>query len=654
MKRFLCAVLIASPIFVTVFGLAQHAYSQAEWPDVPEITEEAPPPDTPVPLSTPSGWPGTGQPQPFTPAPASSAAGSAPDSNATAAQRTGSSDDTPERRATWTGPSVVPPLPERLNGQTTASSDDVDANEAEAVARAAPAAEAPEPAATASTQQSAGDAETDGSTADTDATSAMPAGAGASQDVVSSEAAADTSDAAGPQPSPTAAPAAQGQTDPAPKAENAAQPSGGSAAASRQSGAALEASTVPGAGRSQDATAAKVETSETAPAGQAEAARTAPASGDDSAPIQNVAVSTVEPAKPSAQPAKTDDGLDKIIGQMLLVAFDGINEKEEGPRRTRAQIESCRIGGVLFTSSNVQNVRQLTDLAHSFKNTASALPPFVAVTHEGGAGQPLSAEKGFSAYPSAGALGSANDPLNAFTVYQRMAEKLAEYGFNVNLGPRIDIQPTTDTGASPDESHSYGSTPKHVVAFAKAFRLAHQQNGILTVLKHFPLSAREPGRSDDVSAGSAEKPDPLQAFREMIASENADLIMTGHVADPHLSDEPDLPVSHSVTEQLRDNLKFEGVVLSGDLASPELAKEFPLKDRVLRAINAGADVLLFAGNADDADMPGEIAEIIREAVARGKLERARLEASYERITRLKQSPGLAAQAVAATKGNSAN
>jgi beta-N-acetylhexosaminidase len=582
---------------------------------------------------------------------------------------------------------VIPPLPERLDGKTTASSDGGNASEAEAIARTTPpAAEAPEPAITASTHQSAGDAGADASTADTDATSAITADAAAPQDAVSSEAAANTTDAAGPQSSSTAETVAQGQTDPAQPAESAAEagqaqdatadaatlkaadeaavteemqpeivPATASVADAPE--AALPGKTVAATDTESDrlttppaATAADVET-ETAPADQAEAAQTAPASGDDTADAPKIAPgTTTEPAKPSAQSAKkTDDGLDKIIGQMILVAFDGIDAKQDGPRRAKAQIESGRIGGVLFTSRNVQSVRQLTDLAHSFKNAASGHPPFVAVTHEGGAGQPLSAEKGFSAYPSAGALGSANDPLNAFTVYQRMAEKLSAFGFNVNLGPTIDIQPTTDTGASPDESRSYGSTSKHVVAFAKAFRLAHQQNGILTVLKHFPSSAHEPG--------SAERPDPLETFRQMIASENADLIMTGHLADPRFSDEPKFPASLSikaVTDRLRGDLKFEGVVLSGDHASPDLTEKFPLKDRVLRAISAGTDVLLFAGDTPDADMPGKIAEIIRDAVAGGELERGRLEASYARITRLKQSLGDAAQAVAASEGNRAN
>jgi beta-N-acetylhexosaminidase len=143
----------------------------------------------------------------------------------------------------------------------------------------------------------------------------------------------------------------------------------------------------------------------------------------------------------------------------------------------------------------------------------------------------------------------------------------------------------------------------------------------------------------------------------MIASENADLIMTGHLADPRFSDEPKFPASlaiKAVTDRLRGDLKYEGVVLSGDLASPDLTEKFPLKDRVLRAISAGSDALLFAGDTPDADMPGKIAEIIRDAVAGGELERGRLEASYARITKLKQSLGDAAQAVAASEGNRAN
>ena len=356
----------------------------------------------------------------------------------------------------------------------------------------------------------------------------------------------------------------------------------------------------------------------------------------------------------TAPPAEADVRLGTMIGQLIMVGFEGVSPDEAGSKAMAEQIKSGRIGGLLFTGRNIQSPGQIRSLTGVFRNINTPTAPLLAVTQEGGAVYTLSPQKGFQPYPPASELGAGNDPLKAYAIYQRMATELAYYGFNMNLGPVLDVYHGDPKNISDAGGRSYGSQPKHVAAFAKAFRLAHAESGVLTVLKYFPFDAVDPAAADASDpALPLWEPADTEAYRQMSGNGNADVIMAGHFVHPDISAEPGLPASLSpkaIQKLLRENIGYQGVVVSDDLDAPEVAGRFPLEDRVVRAIGAGVDILMFGDRAPAAlELPDRISSIIKSAVATGTLTRERLEKSYARISALKQRLTGAGKALAAAK-----
>jgi beta-N-acetylhexosaminidase len=338
--------------------------------------------------------------------------------------------------------------------------------------------------------------------------------------------------------------------------------------------------------------------------------------------------------------ADEDDGLTKIIGQMLIVGFQGTRPNESWPRQVVAQIESGKIGGVLIMDHNIQAPRKLAALTGAFRRAKAQLAPFIAIDQEGGPAPQLPPDKGFQRYASAAELGISNDPLNAYNIYQGMAVELAANGFNVNLGPVVDLAQAGENVAAAVNQDRYGSQPKHVAAFAKAFRLAHRNEGLLTVVKHFPGPMGAPTEANG-AAGPEPRWDPasLEPYRELVQGGNADIVMIGHAVHAEFSDAPGLPASLSekaIQTRLRGEIGFSGVIISDDLEAKAVAARFPLEESVVRALKAGNDMLLI-GNRDQPSpgLPDRVAAIIKRAVATGALTRERLQASYNRIVAAK-------------------
>lgn len=376
-----------------------------------------------------------------------------------------------------------------------------------------------------------------------------------------------------------------------------------------------------------------------------------PGRRDTSPPVLHPAAQMVVNLAQTIPAPPPDDGLGKLIGQMLIVGFQGAASDENWPRQISAQIESGKIGGVLVMSHNMLAPAQLTKLTTAFRRTKAQVAPFIAVDQGGGQAQHLPSEKGFQQYTSAADIGKSNDPLSAYNLYQRMAIELAVYGFNVNFGPVVDLEQLGGNGAAGVHERRYGSQPKHVAAFAKAFRLAHHGEGLLTVLRHFPGPA-------NLGAGAEAPWDAaaLEPYRQLIAGGNADMVMVGHLAHPEFSDEPGLPASLSrkaIQTKLRAEIGFKGVVISDDLEA--VAARFPLEESVVRAISAGNDLLLVSNqDRPSPDLPERFATIVRQAVTTGVLTRERLQASYDRIIAAKQSLSQAAREMASAKQTEAD
>ena len=402
---------------------------------------------------------------------------------------------------------------------------------------------------------------------------------------------------------------------------------------------------------------------------QAPASPATPPAAQTAIPGVEPAMPTLIPALPTRQtrlanlsestptvpqpPLRQTASLDKIIGQMLVVGFRGLTPDEAWPQKLAGQIKAGSIGGVLFMSHNVQSPQQIKTLTGFLQKAKSDIPALFAVDQEGGIVQRLSAEKGFQEYPTAGKMGQSNDPLTAYSVYKRLAAELSQNGFNLNLGPVVDLLRNTASPIIAGKERSFGAQPKHVAAFAKAFCMAHHDEGILTVLKHFPGHGSTPFDThlQPVDVGQTWKDDEIAPYRELIAAHTAQAVMMGHIANPVMSDEPGMPASLSakaIRQVLRGDLGFTGVVISDDLEMGAIHARYSIEDSVVKAIKAGNDIVILSNQATPTpDLPERVAAAIRKAVDTGELRREELQASYDRILSFKRNLPVA---VASTNG----
>jgi len=333
--------------------------------------------------------------------------------------------------------------------------------------------------------------------------------------------------------------------------------------------------------------------------------------------------------------------LERMVGQMLIVGFKGRKPGQPWPRLIVKQLKQGQIGGVVFLKRNIRSKRQVRRLTAAFAAANRLHPAFVAVDQEGGRVQRLSRRAGFRRYSSASVIARRFSPRGARRIYGLMADELADAGFNLNFGPVVDLALNRANRVVGRARRTYGRDPEKVTAYARAFVEAHRDRGVATSLKHFPGhgSSRRDSHHGRVDITNTWEPEELEPFASMIAGGHGDMVMVGHLVNAGFTPMDDAPMTLAdggISETLRGELAFGGVVITDDLNMGAIRRHYPLKQTVLKAIQAGNDILLFSNTARKAPaLPGQVLKIVREAVAAGSISRARLRASYDRIIALK-------------------
>lgn len=332
------------------------------------------------------------------------------------------------------------------------------------------------------------------------------------------------------------------------------------------------------------------------------------------------------------------------IGQMILVGFPGNAPGHTGFERVRAQLQAGKIGGVLYLGRNLKNRKTVHRMNTELVAAAPPhLPPLIAVDQEGGVVQRLKRHHGFPQTVSAKEMARRTNPSEAVAAYGILAEGLAGWGFTLNLGPVVDVDIYPRNPIIGRLERAYSRDPERVADYGAAFVEAHRQHGVLTTLKHFPghgSSRRDSHKGAvDVSRTWSEK--ELEPFRRLIADDRADLIMTAHVinrAQPIGSG--DVPVSLSnqaLSEVLRGDLGYSGVIISDDLQMDAIRRNFSLEEAVLRAVDAGTDILVFANDKrPDPDIPGKVEDILVRAAEKDDALAGKIDAAYGRVLALKR------------------
>jgi beta-N-acetylhexosaminidase len=233
-------------------------------------------------------------------------------------------------------------------------------------------------------------------------------------------------------------------------------------------------------------------------------------------------------------------------------------------------------------------------------------------------------------------------PKEAQQRYGEMAGGISDLGFNLNLGPVVDLDFGPRNPVIGRLRRSYGANPCAVVRFAGAFIAAHRAQGILTALKHWPghgSSLADPHVAVADVTGTWQDREQ-RPFAALIASGKADMIMTGHVHHRDWGEGDGRPASLSpsaVKVALRQKLGFDGVVMTDDIQMASALDGRSLAEAIVLALAAGNDIVLIANILDyQPDVARFGVRAIRQAVADGRLDLEALKRSYRRVVALKQ------------------
>ena len=343
--------------------------------------------------------------------------------------------------------------------------------------------------------------------------------------------------------------------------------------------------------------------------------------------------------------------LEDAVGQMLLIGFRGETLDDE----TTALLEEIAPGGVILFDydgpsggeqvRNIVSPDQLKALTASLQD-ASELPLLIAIDAEGGFVNRLKEAYGFEVQlPSHLTLG-AGTPSDTESLAGASARQLSDLGINWNLAPVVDVNVFPESPAIGYWERSFSDDPDAVADHAAAFAAAHHDQGVVSTLKHFPGHGSAVG---DTHLGVTDvtetfiREDELAPYRTLIDDGYNDVVMTAHVVNRNLdpSARPATLSRSIITDLLRGELGFAGVILSDDMQMGAILEQYSLETAAIEAIKAGVDVILIANqNTYDIDHVRRVKAAIIAAVERGEISRQRIDESVERILALKRRYGL--------------
>ncbi|MDR1451140.1 MAG: hypothetical protein LBI57_02220 [Helicobacteraceae bacterium] len=327
--------------------------------------------------------------------------------------------------------------------------------------------------------------------------------------------------------------------------------------------------------------------------------------------------------------------LKNMIGQMIVVGFEGINAADDRVKRVAAQIKNGSVGGVIIYARNVGDPVTFERLTRSLHYSISDNPPlWIMIDQEGGKVQRLNSQKGFSDYPSAKKIGKGT--LNAaFSVYRDLACELRGYGINFNLAPTVDLD--RGEGVIAADERAFSADARKTTGFATQFVNAHDSCGVLTAIKHFPGHGSASGdpHIESADATAAYAAEELTPFKALIDAKKARAVMVSHIIDRDVDNAP-ATLSKTHIDRLRA-LGFDGAVIGDDLQMGAIALNYDLNETIVKAINAGDNILLFSNMfAYDPEIPEKAQIIVKKAIASGEIDPQKIIDSYNRVIALKQ------------------
>lgn len=315
------------------------------------------------------------------------------------------------------------------------------------------------------------------------------------------------------------------------------------------------------------------------------------------------------------------------IGQMVMIGVYGTELNDD----IRYSLNEFHFGGVIFFDRNLVSVAQAKKFADDIEVAANQKVPMLFALDEEG-GRVARGKEFLQPAPSQEEIGYGNNPADATYWAEYNADLLKSIGVNINFAPVADVG-STDT-------RSFGTDAQTVANFVEASAQGYEAKNFLYTLKHFPgigkskIDPHKEVSSVDVDRATLDAED-LPPFVKIIREHDNSkfMVMVGHLKYDALDPTTSASLSPAVmTNLLRDELGFTGVVITDDLEMGAIKNNVDLGSLGVQMIRAGGDIALVCHNYESQQI---VYNSILNAVKRGDISEERINESVRRILKLK-------------------
>lgn len=327
--------------------------------------------------------------------------------------------------------------------------------------------------------------------------------------------------------------------------------------------------------------------------------------------------------------------LEEKVGQMMFYGVNGTNVDD----KVVNLFEDQHAGGIIlyghrnFWGSSLDNNVKYVNSIKKANRQNSDIPLFIGFDEEGGSMSQLPQE--LMRTPSKGELGNTNDSSLATGIGAGTAKKLKLLGINTDFGTVLDIN--TNKNNPIIGVRSYGSTKEKVTEFGINELKAIQNEGVIPTVKHFPGHGDTevdshlglPSLNHDLNRLKSTELVPFQTA----INNGVDMVMTAHIMLPQIDKEYPATMSKKIlTDLLRDEMGYKGVIITDDLEMQAISKNWDLGEAAIKSVEAGADILLVCHTIENQQ---KVYNAVVQGVNDGKIDENRIDESVRRILRLK-------------------
>ena len=344
---------------------------------------------------------------------------------------------------------------------------------------------------------------------------------------------------------------------------------------------------------------------------------------------ESVAQSELSPEEKVDKLVANMSDADKV-GQLLMIGIHGKTLNDDA----KFMLNEYRVGGIILFDRNMESKDQVKSLITDINKTgksAGLTPLFIGIDQEGGAVARM--EDQLIKVPPAEEIGK--EPIEqAVSLAKQSGTELKDLGFNINFAPVADLGLTY--------GRSFSTNPDDVVRYASAVGKAYDEAGLWYSYKHFPGI----GKTDvDLHADTSVVPvsketllnEDTKVFVDLIkqSKPNTYAIMVSHAMYPQIdADHPSSLSKAIITDWLRKDMGYNGVVVTDDMDMGALAKHYTFGDMAVQSILAGSDILLVCHEYEHMQ---EAYNGLMKAVKDGRISKERLDESVKRILLMKMS-----------------